>query len=122
VKLLIIDRSKVVYGRLIDLLGGVATVNALAVAHSLNDSYDKVQAINPSTIIIDIDFCDEENLKALRQLRRQLPGSNIYIFSNHAEYKSVLLSLGMDAFFDKSLEFELLVQQLKQDIEDARNK
>jgi DNA-binding NarL/FixJ family response regulator len=120
VKLLIIDDSAVVYHRFIELLGGVESITALAVARNIEESQQKILALQPDTLLIDPHFSDPMFRQALSKLRSQLPLSKIYIFSNCYDYKHIMLSLGVDGFFDKSLEFELLLRQLKQDIEYAK--
>jgi DNA-binding NarL/FixJ family response regulator len=115
VKLLIVDNSSAVYRRLIELLGGVESLTALAVARSLAELPDKLLQLRPDIIVLDIDLPDGRSLSHIKRIRAVLPDVRIYLFSNHNEYKSRATSLGADAFFDKSLEFEQLIALLLND-------
>lgn len=119
-KLLIVDNSSAVYRRLIELLGGVESLTALAVARRLAELPDKLLQLQPDAIVLDIDLPDGRSLSHIKPIRAVLPAIRIYLFSNHNEYRSRAASLGADAFFDKSLEFEQLIAQLLSDAGDSR--
>lgn len=114
-KLLIVDNSSAVYRRLIELLGGVESLTALSVARSLAELPEKLLQLKPDAIVLDIDLPDGSSLAHIKDIRAVLPTVRIYLFSNHNDYKSLATSLGADAFFDKSLEFEQLIDQLLND-------
>jgi len=117
VKLLILDNSAAVYGRLIELLGGIERLAALSIARSLAELPEKLDQLQPNTIVLDVDLPDGRSLPHIEGIRARFPAARIYIFSNHHEFKSHAVALGADAFFDKSLEFEQLIAQL---LTDAR--
>ena len=119
-KLLILDNCSAVYGRLIELLGGIESLAALSIARSLAELPEKLDQLQPNIIVLDVDLPDGRSLMHIKSIREYVPAARIYIFSNHHEYKAHAVALGADAFFDKSLEFEQLVAQLLADAEQTR--
>lgn len=111
-KLLIADNSSLVYRRLIELLGGVERLTALSVAQSMSDLMAKLIELRPNAVVLDIDLMDGKSLTHIGLIRAAVPDVRIYVFSNHSDCRSRALSLGADAFYDKSLEFEQLIEQL----------
>lgn len=119
-KLLILDNCSAVYGRLIELLGGIESLAALSIARSLAELPEKLDQLQPNIIVLDVDLPDGRSLTHIKSIREHVPAARIYIFSNHYEYKAHAVALGADAFFDKSMEFEQLVAQLLADAEQTR--
>ncbi|HRQ58060.1 MAG TPA: response regulator transcription factor [Azoarcus taiwanensis] len=111
-KLLIVDDSSAVYRRLIDLLGGVENFTALSVARSLEEVTARCCALRPDAVVLDIDLPDGEGLQAVALIKSECPGASVFVFSNHLECRPRAMASGVDAFFDKSMEFEALVSQL----------
>lgn len=112
VKLLIVEDSSLVYRRLIDMLGGIERLTALSIARSVREAVDKSRCFLPDAVVLDIHLPDGNGLDAMRQIRANCPTARVYIFSNRLEYRHEALAAGADAFFDKSLDFELLIAHL----------
>ncbi len=113
VKLLIVDDSSAVYRRLIELLGGVENLTALAVARTLHEAREKCRSFKPDAVVLDLELPDGSGLEAIASLKSAASPPCVCIFSNRAECRDQALALGADAFYDKSLEFESLVSMLR---------
>lgn len=111
-KLLIVDDSSAVYGRLLEMLGGVEHLTALAIARSLSEAVEKNRVLSPDAVVLDVRLPDGNGLDALACIRQDSPHTRVYIFSNQVEYRDRALRAGANGFFDKSLEFEALVAEL----------
>jgi len=111
-KLLIVDDSSAVYGRLLEMLGGVEHLTALAIARSLHEAVEKGRQLCPDAVVLDVRLPDGCGLDALAQIKRDSPGTCVYIFSNQVEFQEKAIRAGADGFFDKALEFEALVARL----------
>lgn len=111
-KLLIVDDASAVYRRLIELLGGIERLTALSVARSLHDMPAKCRGIQPDAVVLDVDLPDGNGLGAIHIIKWICPGATILVFSNNVDYRERALALGADGFYDKSLEFETLVERL----------
>lgn len=112
-KLLIVEDSSAVYRRLIELLGGVENLTALAVARTLREAREKCRSFRPDAVVLDLELPDGNGLEAIPSLKSAEPPPRVCIFSNRADRRSQALALGADAFYDKSLEFESLVRALR---------
>lgn len=111
-KLLIVDDSSAVYGRLLEMLGGVEHLTALSIARSLHEAVEKGRQLCPDAVVLDVRLPDGSGLDALSRIKRDSPGTRVYIFTNQIEFRDRARRAGADGFFDKSLEFEALVAQL----------
>jgi DNA-binding NarL/FixJ family response regulator len=112
VKLLIVDDSSAVYGRLLEMLGGVEHLTALSIARSLREAVEKGRQLCPDAVVLDVRLPDGSGLDALAAIKQDSPNTRVYIFTNQVEFRDKALRTGADGFFDKSLEFEALVAQL----------
>lgn len=111
-KLLIVDDSSAVYGRLLAMLGGVEHLTALSIARSLQEADEKSRDFCPDAAVLDINLPDGNGLDALRVIKRNCPNAQVFIFTNQVEFRDKARQAGADGFYDKSLEFEALVARL----------
>ncbi len=111
-KLLIVDDSSAVYGRLLAMLGGVEHLTALSIARSLQEADEKSQAFCPDAVVLDMNLPDGNGLDALYLIKRNCPNTQVFMFTNQVEFRDKARQAGADGFFDKSLEFEALVSRL----------
>jgi DNA-binding response OmpR family regulator len=112
VKLLIVDDSSAVYGRLLTLLGGVESLTALSIARSLQEADEKSRVFCPDAAVLDMILPDGNGLDALYLIKRNCPNTQVFMFTNQVEFRAKARQAGADGFFDKSLEFEALVARL----------
>ncbi len=112
-KLLIVDDSSAVYGRLLRMLGGVEHLTALSIARSLHEADEKSRDFCPDTAVLDMNLPDGNGLDALRAIKRNCPNAHVFMFSNQIEFRDKARLAGADGFYDKSLEFEALVARLE---------
>ncbi|MBW8365232.1 MAG: response regulator transcription factor [Rhizobium sp.] len=111
-KLLIVDDSSAVYGRLLEMLGGVEHLTALSIARSLHEAVEKGRQFCPDAVVLDVRLPDGSGLDALSRIKQDSPDTRVYIFTNEIEFRDKARRAGADGFFDKSLEFEALVAHL----------
>ncbi|HWR76866.1 MAG TPA: response regulator transcription factor [Thiobacillus sp.] len=111
-KLLIVDDSSAIYGRLLKMLGGVEHLTALSIARSLREAVEKSRLLRPDAAVLDVRLPDGNGLDALSSIKKDSPNTRVYMFTNQVEYRDRAKRAGADGFFDKSMEFEALVEQL----------
>jgi len=112
VKLLIVDDSSAVYGRLLEMLGGVEHLTALSIARSLHEAVEKNRLLCPDAVVLDVRLPDGCGLDALSTIKKDSPNTRVYMFTNQVEFRDKALRAGADGFFDKSMEFTALVAKL----------
>lgn len=111
-KLLIVDDSSAVYGRLLEMLGGVEHLTALSIARSLHEAVEKNRLLCPDAVVLDVRLPDGCGLDALSTIKKDSPNTRVYMFTNQIEFRDKALRAGADGFFDKSMEFTSLVARL----------
>ncbi len=111
-KVLVVDDSREVWERLVGLLGG-ATLPEIAYAHDLAQARAVLRRCVPELVVLDTRLPDGSGLELLRELVAQHPAVRVAVFSNHPELRSHALAHGACCFFDKSLDFPLLLDLLQ---------
>ena len=118
---LLADDSLMVCNRLRGLLSTVRGVEIGGEAHSANEALDFIQENRPDIVILDIQMPGGSGFKVLQRTKIDLPGTIVIILTNYPypQYKKKYLAAGADYFFDKSTEFEKLVELIRQ-LSDGR--
>lgn len=111
-KLLIVDDSSAVYGRLLAMLGGVEHLTALSIARTLQEAGEKSRVFCPDAAVLDMILPDGNGLDALYLIKRNCPNTQVFMFTNQVEFRDKARQAGADGFYDKSMEFEALVTRL----------
>jgi len=116
VNVLIADDSMMVCSRLRDLLSAIRGVAVSGEAHSANEALDFIQENSPDIVILDIQMPGGSGFPVLQRTKTDLPGTIVIILTNYPypQYKKKYLEAGADYFFDKSTEFEKLVDLIRQ--------
>ncbi len=115
-KLLIVDDSRAVRSRLGALLAPIRSL-ATEQAASLGEAAAILERFRPDALVLDIQLPDGNGLSLLETVKRSHPATRVMMFSNHLAYRQRCLSLGADAFFDKSMDFEDLIDRIRRDAE-----
>ena len=76
-------------------------------ASRVGAAIEAILALQPDFVILDVQLADGTGFDVLRALRRQAPGIDVYLFTNHSSYpyRQLAERLGAKGFFDKSREF-----------------
>ncbi len=94
------------------MLGGVEHLTALSIARSLHEAVEKGRQLCPDAVVLDVRLPDGSGLDALVRIKQDSPNTRVYMFTNQIEFRDMARRAGADGFYDKSLEFEALVEQL----------
>jgi DNA-binding NarL/FixJ family response regulator len=114
-KIVIADDSKILRQRIISLLEEIDGVQVVAEAENSHQAVQYVEDLEPELLILDIRMPDGSGLEALKMLKDK----NISIikmnFTNYPieQYRKKCMELGADYFFDKSTDFEKMVDVVK---------
>ena len=106
VRVLVADDSDLLRRLLCDASGEVDGVAAL----------DGVAAHRPGVVVLDLQMPVVGGLAALQTLRAGGRTPRVIVLTNHADavYREACLEAGADHFFDKSSEFERVLEVLRQ--------
>jgi len=103
-KLIVVDDSKILQGRLIKNLMKMDQNLSIRQAFNCKDALELFSVFNPETVILDIDLPDGSGIELLRKFKKEDPGAEVIIFTNYPtyEFKKKCMQLGANHFIDKS--------------------
>ncbi|MDO8778357.1 MAG: response regulator [Burkholderiaceae bacterium] len=115
-KLLIVDDSELIRTRLIGLFDGIPGIEAIHTAVTLAQTLESVRRVLPTLVILDLHFPDGNAIPIINTIKVLAPGVQIAMLSNDASEfnRRKCLVIGADWFFDKSTEFESLLEAVRE--------
>jgi len=115
-KLLIVDDSELVRVRVADMLRDVPGICGVDTAANLAQALDYLSECPPALMVLDLHLPDGNAMNLLYVFKRLVPDMQIVVLSNDASSfnRTKCREEGVDAFFDKSTEFEGALAWLQQ--------
>ncbi|MFY9704765.1 MAG: response regulator transcription factor [Desulfobacterales bacterium] len=113
-RVLIVDDSKQVRERLISLMSEYSTIRIVGQAGNGEEAMDALNAQKPDTVILDIRLPGRNGIQLLREIKAAHPEIMVIMLTNYdfEQYRKQCLQMGADYFFNKTLEFEKVVNVL----------
>jgi len=107
-KVLIADDSQVVRQRLVEMLNDFPNIESITQTTDVLQTIHTFRENHPDVLILDIRMPDGNGIDVLRNIQKDLAGTTIIILTNYpySQYKKICLDLGASYFFDKSNEYE----------------
>jgi DNA-binding NarL/FixJ family response regulator len=120
-RLFIADDSEILRVRLIDMLSEIEEVEIIGQAQESLDAIESIQKLNPHVVILDIRMPRINGIKVLEAIKKDDQSPTVIVFTNypHPQYRKRCMDLGADFFFDKSTEFEKLIDTVKYLVHDC---
>jgi DNA-binding NarL/FixJ family response regulator len=114
-KILIVDDSAVVRGRLTQLLAALPEMEIVGEAQDAKGGRELRGKLKPYVLIIDVQMRNGGGIDLLQHIKRMDPAPHVIVSTNEAypEIRNRCLAAGADYFFDKSTEYEEMVAVLK---------
>ncbi|MDP2950718.1 MAG: response regulator transcription factor [Chloroflexota bacterium] len=117
-RILIVDDHAVVRTGLRAVLEDEEGLEVVGEAASAQESLAKVQALHPDVVLMDIRMGqggDASGIDACRQIRSELPDTQVIMFTSYGERESVLSSVmaGATAFLTKNVGHAQLVEAIR---------
>jgi DNA-binding NarL/FixJ family response regulator len=114
-RLFIADDSEILRARLIDMLSEIEGIEIIGPAQESLDAIESIQELNPHVVILDIRMPRINGIKVLEAIKRDDESPTVIIFTNYPypQYRERCIDSGADFFFDKSTEFEKLIDTVK---------
>jgi two-component system, NarL family, response regulator DevR len=113
---LVMDDASVVRKLLASMLTRVTGVGSVLQADSAATALDLMDRYRPEIAILDIKVpgagAVRNGIDVLRRIRQTHPATSVIMLTNHAtpRYRTECLAAGAHDFFDKSTEFEQLLE------------
>ena len=115
-KVLVADDSDLVRERLVGMLSEIEGIGVVLEAANGLEARDMILAEKPDFVVLDIRMPGRNGLDVLRDIKASNPATKIIILTNYPypQYRNRCMEEGADFFFDKSSEFEKVIEVLEQ--------
>ena len=112
----IVDDSVRLRRRLYELLSDVDNVQVVGQAGNADKALDDIRVIKPDTVLLDIRLPGKNGIQLLAEIKKLKPEITVIIMTNYdyPQYRQQSLRSGADHFFNKTREFENILEVLKQ--------
>ncbi len=112
IKVFIADDSSVIRERLNALLSDLPGVDIVGEGGDASETLKGIQELNPDVVILDIRMPVGNGISVLEKIKRTESSSVIIMLTNYPypQYRKKCADLGADYFFDKSTEFEKVIE------------
>lgn len=120
----IVDDSIGIRERLIELLSDMENIRVIGQADNAEAAVEAIFSLRPDTVILDIRLPGSSGLAVLAEVKKKIPETTVVVITNYdyPHYRRQSVNAGADYFFNKTREFESLLQVLtgvKQKIQAA---
>ena len=114
-KVFVADDSPIVRERLISLLTELPNVEVVGETGVALDAIDSIRRLKPTAVVLDISMPGGGGMSVLETIKKDDEAPLVIMLTNFSNepYRRRCLQLGADYFFDKSSEFEKVIQVLR---------
>jgi DNA-binding response OmpR family regulator len=114
-QILVIDNTAHTGQRIKSLLGPNSLMLEINQANNLNDGIEMILRKQPGIVILDAGSFGPKGLQSVQKIKSSAISSVLVMFTNytHSMYKNICMEMGADFFFDKTTEFEQLINLIE---------
>lgn len=115
IRVFIVDDSAIVRDRLTALLSEVPSINIIGAADNPLSATEAIVSTRPDVVILDIFLTGGSGIHVLKNIRGKQVSSKVIMLTNYAqeEYRKKCFEEGADFFFDKSIEFDRVIEVIQ---------
>lgn len=124
-KLLIVDDSKAIREGLVKFISGLQTVEIVGEAGDGAAALEMVDKLKPDFVTLDIKMPGISGILVLLEIKKKHPNIIVFMLTNFPleNYKRFCQNAGANYFYDKSNEFEKMVNKIEElSFEDSQLK
>lgn len=113
-KVVLVDDAPLILSRLQTTIASLEGVDVVGNAENVADALAVIERLRPDAIILDVRLPDGNGLQVLQQVKEDAEGPAVIVLTAHPlpQIRERCLALGVDYFFDKSLEFRRVAPAL----------
>lgn len=113
-RVLIVEDSSIVRGRIIRLVSGVPGVKVVGMAVDGTHALALFRELQPDVMVLDIQLPGLNGVELLARVRVENTSCKVIVLTTYAfdEFRRKCLDLRAEYFFDKALEFQRVVEVL----------
>jgi len=114
-RVLIVDDSHLLRERLTALISELPEIEIIGQAESAEKAINSIRILKPDVTILDIRMPGGSGFEVLENIKKDKWHPLITVLTNYPypQYKKKCLDSGADYFFDKSTEFQKVIELLK---------
>tara|TARA_R110002049_G_scaffold173090_3_gene339872 strand:+ start:3704 stop:4066 length:363 start_codon:yes stop_codon:yes gene_type:complete len=113
INLLLIEDDFLIGEKLYNTTKDLHNINLINLSVNLEEAKTALMLTDYDFIVLDLNLPDGNGIELLKWLREKKKSVKVFIFSINIELKRICLKNGAEAFFDKSQDFDLLIDTLK---------
>jgi DNA-binding NarL/FixJ family response regulator len=115
IQVAIADDSAVIRERLMQKLSQLEGIQMAWQAHNASEAIAAFQRHKPEVAILDIQMPDRSGIEVLAHIKKESPQTTVIMLTNYPlqPFRKSCLQAGADYFFDKSTEFEKVIEVLR---------
>jgi len=116
----IVDDSVRLRKRLYELLSEVENVRVVGQAGNAGKALSDIRVLKPDTVLLDIRLPGKSGIRLLGEIKKLQPEITVIIMTNYdyPQYQQQSIRAGADHFFNKTREFESIIEVLKRQSTD----
>lgn len=120
-KVLIVDDSHLLRERLTTMISELLEIEIIGQAESAEKAINSIRILKPDVTILDIRMPGGSGFEVLENIKRDKSTPLMIVFTNYPypQYRKKCLDSGADYFFDKSTEFQKVIEVLKKYINES---
>ena len=120
-KVFIVDDSRAFRKELINLLSKLKEVEIVGQAQDSVKAMEAIQRLKPDAVILGIPIPGGNGIRLVKNIKKDKPAPIVIILTHYPyrQYRKKYMDAGADFFFDKSTEFEKVIDVLNKLIQDS---
>ena len=114
-KVFIVDDSRAFRKELINLLSKLKEVEIVGQAQDSVKAMEAIQRLKPDAVILGIPIPGGNGIRLVKNIKKDKLAPIVMILTHYPyrQYRKKYMDAGADFFFDKSTEFEKVIEVLK---------
>jgi DNA-binding NarL/FixJ family response regulator len=115
-RVFLVDDSSMVRERLVSLISELPGVTIIGQAAAAPAAISEIGRLKPDVVILDISIPGGNGMHVLAAIKAETPAPVVIMLTNfaHEQYRRRCFQLKADYFFDKSREFEKVLEVLQE--------
>ena len=120
-KVFIVDDSALVRERIIAMISEHPGVEIIGQAKNAQEGISSILKLKPDVVILDIRMPGGNGIEVLKNIKKNKSAPTIIILTNYPypQYRKKCMEAGADYFFDKSTEFNKIIEVIKKLIQES---
>ncbi len=120
-KVFIVDDSALVRERIIAMISENPGIEITGQAKNAQEGINSILKLKPDVVILDIRMPGGNGIEVLKNIKKNNSAPTIIILTNYPypQYRKKCLEAGADYFFDKSTEFNKIIEVIKKLIQKS---